>query len=107
MLARRTLGSTVSTSWADCESREIILLFWVVRRICEYTRIESPFDPIPAEYDDAMIPCLDEFVVEHDLYLLVKKFTAAMRKKGSIRTFAAYRLGRKILELIWQLLTRH
>lgn len=50
-----------------------------------------------------MLPCLDKFVVEHDLYLLVKEFAAAMRKECAIRTLPAGHLGRKTLELIWQL----
>lgn len=100
ILASRTLGFTIS-NWTNCDAKECCLLFWIVHQICKYVQIELSLDAIPAHYDNAMLPCLEEFVIKHDLNLFVKIFTVAMGEESTIWTFPADQLGCKILELVW------
>src|ERR1700722_754787 len=86
------------------QMRQQIILLWIVCRVSEKSRVESPLNPIGAGHYNSMFPGLNKVVAKQDFPLRVCELTKAMSQKRSIRCLPTCCLtGGELLEGIRKL----
>jgi hypothetical protein len=60
-------------------------LLRIVRRICEYPRIKSPYNPVQTLDHNTVLICANEVVIQQECPLGMKCLSSAVRKEGVCR----------------------
>ncbi len=102
-LSRILHSSTLEIGEAIVQNKEQYLLFRIIRRIDENTRIKSPLDAICAENKNTMLINIAELFIAEQTQDAMEKLTATMGKQGFAYRLTGAQVSDEVANLIGKL----